>query len=234
MLALADVRDVAVRSSVAGVLGRFARTHRRRIVSTLRKLLFDPNWLVRCEAAESAAHLTDSQLVVRDLTQIVLHDSSWVVRAAAAEALGQHASFRTRVALRRAIEDRNPAVRSYAGSSLGRVGTADDWALVHKKIQRERHAGVRFALLGAAWRLGDSSAADRLLDEGLRLHEEDVWRYLNIIEELTSGPLPSSLDQYAKRLVRVLDAIGSKDDSVTTQIQRVLERLSRLRSRVRR
>jgi HEAT repeat protein len=156
-------RHHAVRAAAIDLLARFPHVGgaRRAILSGF----VDKSWVVRMQAAESAASLStrDAILSLRRLLQ----DPHELVRVEAVSSLGFLQDRGARPRLYALLDDRSSLVRSYAAAAIGRLGGSRDRERLAKRFPRERDDAAKVGYYDAAFSLGDRTAIvelARLLD----------------------------------------------------------------------
>jgi HEAT repeat protein len=176
------------------------------IGQALAGALGDSEMLVRAEAAEA---LGDPTLIPwqSGLLRLLENDEDATVRACAAEALGDAANQAGLQALKRALEDPDDSVRSYAAASLGLLGETNSLGLLRQKAASE--TSRRFSFLGAIARLtGAAADADELLAALRAGSEEELFRGLNVLEDLLRRKTPRPLN--AARVRPLLEGLRAR------------------------
>lgn len=176
------------------------------IGQALAGALNDPEALVRGEAAETLGHPT---LIPwqSGLLRLLENDEDATVRACAAEALGDAANQAGLEALKRALEDPDDSVRSYAAASLGLLGEPNSLGLLRQKVASE--TSRRFSFFGAIARLtGAAADADELLAALREGSEEELFRGLNVLEDLLRRKTPPPLN--AARVRPLLEGLRAR------------------------
>jgi len=162
------------------------------IAEALAGALGDSESLIRGKAAEALGEQPFIPWQVR-LIELLQADVDAVVRVSAAEALGDAGNTGGIDALESALDDADAVVRGYAATSLGLLGSMRSFKLLRDRAFTEQSTS-RFDLLGAIARLtqadADVAALLAALDEG---PEEDMFRALNVLEDLLRRKTPSPL-----------------------------------------
>ncbi|WP_428264478.1 HEAT repeat domain-containing protein [Haliangium sp.] len=180
-------------------LGSVGQGDGDRVGPALEPLLLDSESLNRSEAAEILGVLRYRPARAA-LERVLGYDEDALPRASAAEALGDLGDPRALPTLEAGLLDEDGPVRSYVADSIGRLGDPAGLRAVRRQLERETWPRARGALIGAALRLGDSSAFERLLaliDDG---DEETKIQAYNDVNDLLVRHTPRSLLERADEL----------------------------------
>jgi HEAT repeat protein len=163
--------DPTVRRAAAGALGTLRRVTPQAAAVTrpLLRLLQDPVWEVRSEAARAAARLGTRQ-VVTQLAPMV-RDARPQVREAAIQALGLVEDRSADAHLVEALNSPDPAVRRFAASFLGRRTVPRAQPALLNALSDEDWQ-VRKLAAEALGLLRDERAGPGLLNA---LHDSNTW-----------------------------------------------------------
>lgn len=197
---------------------RLGELETAEVLPILETRLHDRSPEVRMRVVEALAHVPGS-----DLRHFVsaLDDRDELVRVCAAEAIGNRgrsAAGRASTALRRALTDPSPLVRSYAASALGHVGAKSDLTRLRRYLEHESSDGGRLGIAEGMWALGDEHAFEDVLN---LLNSQD-YRVRSAAAKTLATTLLSTLNR--PRIVAALRARKSveKSRAVRLAISKIL------------
>lgn len=179
---------------------------RKIMGQVMSQALGDNEPVIRAEAAEA---LGEADLVEWHpaLLRALEGDEDATVRACAAEALGDAGNVAAIPSLERALCDPDDAVRGYAASALGLVGSVESLAAISARLDKEGSSS-RFDMMAAMIRLVDTPHTRRRLLEALTgLSDADAYRALNVLEDLLSRVTPPGVLAEAAELRTILKAL---------------------------
>lgn len=136
--------EPAERAYTAAELGKLG-TAARGACGVLIVCLKDPDWRVRCAAAEALGAIGDSAAVEPLIGVISNRDGQWTVRTAAARSLGRLGDPRAVEPLIAILNDMNAHVRHMAIVALGQIGTPETVEPLAVAARSESDAAARFS-----------------------------------------------------------------------------------------
>jgi HEAT repeat protein len=219
--------DVVVRTTAARALGNLNVKDSEAAGPALLDLLDDPEVIVRSEAIDSLGILHYAP-AVGAVKALLLNDPEPLVRASAAETLGDFGDANALAELELALRDTDAAVRGYAANSIGLLGTPAMLPKLQEYAEGEQSLEVKAELYGARYRIGAAGDLDVLLklleaaDEGLAAN------VLNILNDLSSRNVPSTLAADAARIRAVMTTLAQRTPLLSADAEQVLARLAKL------
>jgi HEAT repeat protein len=210
--------DVAVRSTVARVLGVLGSRDRDPAGRALLALVGDADPLVRSEAIDALGVLRYRPAA--EAVRGALADPEPLVRASAAETAGDLGDAAVISDLERALADDDEAVRAYAANSLGRLGTSELLERLEQIDLSEQAPRVEAELLAARYRLGAEADLPRLLELLAEASEEDADAMLNAVADLALRPPAASFDDSAA-VREALERLGDRIPGLRPQVERI-------------
>lgn len=222
-----ESKDAVVRSTAARVVGHLGVRDSESAGAALLALLNDSAAIVRSEALDSLGILS-YEPAVGAIKGLLLSDPEPLVRASAAETLGDFGKTYVLTDLERALRDADAAVRGYAANSIGLLGDPATLPKLQECAAAEASAKVKAELYGASYRLGAAGALDALLtllesaDEGL------ATNVLNILDDLSSRNLPSTLATDAARIRAAVTTLAQRIQLLSADAEQILARLDNL------
>lgn len=198
----------------------------------LVQMLADPEELVRDEVVNALARLNYVPALSL-ICSLLENEPDWIVRASAAEALGDLAKagdVETLNALKIALTDSVGAVRDYAVSSIGILGTSEFLPILKNYSDAEEDARSKAEASIAMYRLGDHEQLKVFLK---LINDEDEFLIevaLNIIGDLTNRRVPEHLSLDLPLLKEFLLKVGQLFPLVQKHAKEILDSLEVLES----
>jgi HEAT repeat protein len=209
ILQLLQSPDSTIRFSAAEALGDLGDSDIKTVGPALMEVLTDSDGIVRSGAVDALGTL-DYKAAGEPIAALLLNDADALVRASAAEALGDLENSDAIEPLLQALQDPDIAVRLYAASSLGILGTPDLLPQLEAVIESEHSLAVRAELLITRYRLGAREEMTQLLNLLFAANEELAINLLNGINELIIRQPPPELSDDAQRLCEALADVANR------------------------
>ena len=188
-------------------------------------VLNDPEVIVRSEAVDALGvlHYTPAVWAVKAL---LLNDPD-LVRASGAETLGDLGDASALVELELALHDADTAVRGYAANSIGLIGAPPMLPTLHSYAEAEQSPEVKAELYGARYRLGAACDLNMLLDLLENADEGLAVNILNVLNDLSSRKVPSTLAADAGRIRTVVTTVAQRIPLLSGDAEQLLARLNK-------
>lgn len=219
--------DENVRIETVRAFGYLGKQEIERIGPNLLEMLSESSELLRNEIVETLGLLIYPPAV--ELLKNILHnDPDWIVRCSAAETLGNYKNKELLPDLEQALRDEEPTVQAYAALAIGLTAQPTFLPKLDAYIAAAVTPSVKAELLAAAYRLGERTRLQELLDILLAADEETVPTLLTTFQDLTERCLPPTLRVDIPLLRKALSAQAQRTPLYQAHIQEIQNNLAQL------
>jgi len=174
----------------------------------------------RSDAAEAPPDVASSDEVVAALVPL-LQDPIDVVRLCAAETLGRYPGPQTVAALRAFVAtETDPLAKAHGLSSLGLVGTSQDFSVLLSQTPEDRPAQIRIHALAGVYELVRRGVKHGLMallgDQAVDVRMSAAEALATVLEPRDDGDAVQRLEQCAER-----EVFEARREDISAAIRRV-------------
>lgn len=223
--------DAVVRSTAAQALGHLGIHEPETVGPALLNLLVDPEVIVRSEAVDALGVLGYAP-AVEAVKSVLRTDPEPLVRASAAETLGDLGDARALAEIELALHDVDDAVRAYAASSMGLLGTPPLLPKLQTYVEAEHSLTVKAELLGARYRLSAAEDLKQLLGLLDTADETLATVILNLLTDLTERKVPRTLAADAPHIRKALTALAQRIPMLHPHAEQIKAQIAKLESEI--